>query len=168
MENSPDRHGWTENPDWVTEKVRGEADARSRDLSGGSRWEDRRNRGGRGGSDRSRGSARGGGNRGFYGQQDDAEDGRWQHRNNNSGGGGAGNDAYSRFNENRAGGRRKDEAGEPVLDRSGWSSASSWAVRKTLPADVQDYYSKRERGGPGVWNRQEEEPTAAAAGGTHV
>uniref|UniRef100_H3CJQ9 SFR19-like C-terminal domain-containing protein n=1 Tax=Tetraodon nigroviridis TaxID=99883 RepID=H3CJQ9_TETNG len=101
-----------------------------------------------------------GAHRGFYGQQEEAEDKRWQHRNNSNN---LGNDAYSRFNENRGGGRRKDEPGEAVLDRSGWSSASSWAVRKTLPADVQDYYSKRERGGPGVWNRQEEEPTAAAA-----
>lgn len=51
-----------------------------------------------------------------------------------------------------------------MIDRSGWSSASSWAVRRTLPADVQDYYSKRERGGAGSWNRQEEEqqPPAAA------
>lgn len=153
-ENSPERHSWTENPDWVTEKIRGDADSRSRDQGGASRWEERRSRGGRGGFERGRG---GGSSRGFYGQQDEAEDGRWQHRNNNSG---TGNDAYSRFNENR--GRRKDEAGEHVFDRSGWSSASSWAVRKTLPADVQDYYSKRERGGPGVWNRQEEEPAAAA------
>ncbi|KAK7895984.1 hypothetical protein WMY93_021309 [Mugilogobius chulae] len=53
------------------------------------------------------------------------------------------------------------DSGE-AMDRSGWSSASSWAVRRTLPADVQDYYSKRERGGPSGWNRQEEETTPAA------
>uniref|UniRef100_A0A3Q0SQJ8 SR-related CTD-associated factor 11 n=1 Tax=Amphilophus citrinellus TaxID=61819 RepID=A0A3Q0SQJ8_AMPCI len=165
-ESSPDRQGSADNPDWVTEKIRGEADGRNRDFgySGSSRWEDRsgnrgesRGRGGRGGFERGRGG-RGSGNRSFYNQQEEMSDNRWQPRNNFSGtGNNSGNDAYSRFNENRGGGRRKEsEPGEPMLDRSGWSSASSWAVRRTLPADVQDYYSKRERG-PGSWNRQEEE-----------
>uniref|UniRef100_A0A1A8J5V7 SR-related CTD-associated factor 11 n=1 Tax=Nothobranchius kuhntae TaxID=321403 RepID=A0A1A8J5V7_NOTKU len=83
----------------------------------------------------------------------------WLYKLNFSGtGNNSGNDSYSRFNENRGGGRKKEsDAGDSMLDRSGWSSASSWAVRKTLPADVQDYYSKRERGGPSSWNRQEEE-----------
>ncbi|XP_068443083.1 protein SCAF11 [Clinocottus analis] len=140
-ESSPERQGWSENPDWVTEKSR-DADGKS----GGPRWESR----GRGGSERGRGSGRGG-------------DNRWQPRNNFSGSGGnSGNDAYSRFNENRGGGRRKESDSGDNMDRSGWSSASSWAVRRTLPADVQDYYSKRERGGPGGWNRQEEEQPAAA------
>uniref|UniRef100_A0A3Q0SL79 SR-related CTD-associated factor 11 n=1 Tax=Amphilophus citrinellus TaxID=61819 RepID=A0A3Q0SL79_AMPCI len=152
-ESSPDRQGSADNPDWVTEKIR-----------------ESRGRGGRGGFERGRGG-RGSGNRSFYNQQEEMSDNRWQPRNNFSGtGNNSGNDAYSRFNENRGGGRRKEsEPGEPMLDRSGWSSASSWAVRRTLPADVQDYYSKRERG-PGSWNRQEEEqqqqqpPPAAAAG----
>ncbi|XP_026218418.1 protein SCAF11 isoform X2 [Anabas testudineus] len=176
-ETSPDRQGWSDNPDWVTEKTR-ESEARNRDLSfsGSSRWEDHRNsggsrveprgRGGRGGFERSRGAGRGGGsNRSFYSQQEEATDNRWQPRNNFSGtGNNSGNDSYSRFNENRGGGRRKEsEQGDSMLDRSGWSSASSWAVRRTLPADVQDYYSKRERGGPGGWNRQEEEQQPAAA-----
>lgn len=175
-ESSPDRQGSADNPDWVTEKIRSEADGRNRDFgySGSSRWEDRsgnrgepRGRGGRGGFERVRGGGRGSGNRSFYNQQEEMSDNRWQPRNNFSGtGNNSGNDAYSRFNENRGGGRRKEsEPGEPMLDRSGWSSASSWAVRRTLPADVQDYYSKRERG-PGSWNRQEEEqqqqPPAAA------
>lgn len=51
---------------------------------------------------------------------------------------------------------------DEALDRSGWSSASSWAVRRTLPADVQDYYSKRERGGASGWSRQDEETAPAA------
>lgn len=174
-ESSPDRQGWSENPDWVTEKSR-DVDGRSRDFGGGSRWEDQRNsgenrgeprgRGGRGGFDRNRGSGRGGSNRSFYNQQEEGADNRWQSRNIYSGtGNNSGTDSYSRFNENRGGGRRKDsEPGDSMLDRSGWSSASSWAVRRTLPADVQDYYSKRERGGPGGWNRQEEEQPTAAAG----
>ncbi|XP_038594496.1 protein SCAF11 isoform X2 [Micropterus salmoides] len=172
-ESSPDRQGWSENPDWVTEKSRADAE---RNSSGGSRWEDNRSsggnrgeprgRGGRGGLERGRGGAgRGGSNRSFFSQQDETADSRWQPRNNFSGtGNNSGTDAYSRFNENRGGGRRKEsESGESMVDRSGWSSASSWAVRRTLPADVQDYYSKRERGGPGGWNRQEEEQPAAAA-----
>uniref|UniRef100_A0AAQ4PEJ1 SFR19-like C-terminal domain-containing protein n=1 Tax=Gasterosteus aculeatus aculeatus TaxID=481459 RepID=A0AAQ4PEJ1_GASAC len=169
-ESSPERQGWSENPDWVTEKSRGEADSKSRDLGsgGGSRWEDRTSGGtrgesrGRGGSERGRGGA--GGSRGFYSQQEETSDSRWQPRTNFSGtGNNSGSDAYSRFNENRGGGRRKEsDSGDNMLDRSGWSSASSWAVRRTLPADVQDYYSKRERGGPGGWSRQDEEQPAAA------
>ncbi|XP_031721719.1 protein SCAF11 isoform X2 [Anarrhichthys ocellatus] len=162
-ESSPERQGWSENPDWVTEKSRGEADSKS--SSGGSRWEDRSSGGNRGESrgrgERGRGAGRGG--RSFYSQQEETSDNRWQPRNNFSGtGNNSGNDAYSRFNENRGGGRRKESDSGDNMDRSGWSSASSWAVRRTLPADVQDYYSKRERGGPGGWNRQEEEQPAAA------
>uniref|UniRef100_A0A8D0AD73 SR-related CTD-associated factor 11 n=1 Tax=Sander lucioperca TaxID=283035 RepID=A0A8D0AD73_SANLU len=163
-ESSPERQAWSENPDWVTEKTR--------EVGGGSRWEDRnsggnrgesRGRGGRGGFERGRGAGRGGagGNRSFFSQQEETADSRWQPRNNFSGTGNvSGNDAYSRFNENRGGGRRK-ESDPGDYDRSGWSSASSWAVRRTLPADVQDYYSKRERGGPGGWSRQEEEQPGA-------
>ena len=77
----------------------------------------------------------------------------------------SGNDAYSRFNENRLGGRRKmePESGESHLDRSGWSSASNWAVRRTLPADVQSYYSRKERGPStgGPWSKPEDEQSAA-------
>lgn len=176
-ESSPDRQS-SDNPDWVTEKIRGDADGRNRDFgySSSSRWEDhrgsggnrgeQRSRGGPGGFERGRGGGRGGGNRNFYNQQEEMSDSRWQSRNNFSGtGNNSGNDAYSRFNENRGGGRRKEpEPGEPMVDRSGWSSASSWAVRRTLPADVQDYYSKRERG-PGTWSRQEEEQQPPAAAG---
>lgn len=163
-ESSPERQGWSENPDWVTEKSRSDAESKSRTIGPSSRWESR-GRGGRGGSDRGRGAGRGGGgsSRGFYSQQEETADNRWQPRNNFSGSGSnSGNDAYSRYNENRGGCRRKESDSGDNLDRSGWSSASSWAVRRTLPADVQDYYSKRERGGPGGWNRQEEEQPAAA------
>uniref|UniRef100_A0A8D0AK00 SR-related CTD-associated factor 11 n=1 Tax=Sander lucioperca TaxID=283035 RepID=A0A8D0AK00_SANLU len=148
-ESSPERQAWSENPDWVTEKTR--------EVGGGSRWEDR-NSGGNRGESRGRG-----GRGGFERGRGETADSRWQPRNNFSGTGNvSGNDAYSRFNENRGGGRRK-ESDPGDYDRSGWSSASSWAVRRTLPADVQDYYSKRERGGPGGWSRQEEEQPGAAA-----
>ncbi|KAM9771426.1 uncharacterized protein scaf11 isoform 1-T2 [Syngnathus typhle] len=153
-ETSPERQGWSETPDWVMEKTR-EVESRNWDLGGGggSRWEDRAARG--------RGGGRGGGNRGIHNPQQD-DDNRRPPRNSSGMGNNSGNDAYSRFNENRPGGRRKQEsdAGDSMLDRSGWSSASSWAVRRTLPADVQDYYSKRERGGAGGWTRSEEEQPA--------
>ncbi|XP_019747342.1 protein SCAF11 isoform X2 [Hippocampus comes] len=160
-ETSPERQGWSENPDWVTEKTRGEVEGRNWDFGGGSRWEDRGPRG-RVGFEQGRGAGRGGGNRGFHSQLQE-DDNRRQPRSNSGMGNNSGNDAYSRFNENRGGGRRKPESdpGDSMLDRSGWSSASSWAVRRTLPADVQDYYSKRERGGAGSWTRPEEEQPAA-------
>lgn len=145
-----------ENPDWVMEKARADTEAR---VTSGPRWEDKS-----WGGDRGRGTGRGRGAYGTSNQQGEQAENRWQPRNtfsgtsNNSGG-----DAYSRFNENR-GGRRKDpEMGESMMDRSGWSSASSWAVRRTLPADVQNYYSRRDRGGgagSGSWSRQEETSTA--------
>lgn len=70
-------------------------------------------------------------------------------------------DSYNRFNENRVGTKRKEpEGSDSAVDRSGWSSASSWAVRRTLPADVQNYYSRRDRGSSNVWNRQEEDQSA--------
>ncbi|XP_037616450.1 protein SCAF11 isoform X2 [Sebastes umbrosus] len=157
-ESSPERQSWSENPDWVTEKTRGDADVKNRDGFSSAFRE--RGRGGRG--ERGRGAGRGGdgGGRSFYNQQGETGDSRWPRNNFSGTGNNSGNDAYSRFNENRGGGRRKDS--EPG-DRSGWSSASSWAVRRSLPADVQDYYSKRERGGSGGWNRQEEEQPGTAA-----
>ncbi|KAM3859240.1 uncharacterized protein scaf11 [Diretmus argenteus] len=164
-ETSPDRQSRSNNPDWVLEKTRSDAESRNRDdqrNSGGDSW----TRGGWGGSDRGRGAGQGGCNRFTYNQQGESADNRWPRNNFSGTGSNSGNDAYSRFNENRGGGRRKDADPGDMMDRSGWSSASSWAVRRTLPADVQDYYSRRERGGggggSGGWNRQEEEQTASA------
>jgi len=57
----------------------------------------------------------------------------------------------------------ESDSGDGQIDRSGWSSASNWAVRRTLPADVQNYYSRKDRG-PGnasVWGRQDEDQPAA-------
>lgn len=49
----------------------------------------------------------------------------------------------SRFNDERSNKKKTEDPIETPVDRSGWSSASNWAARKTLPTDVQDYYSKR-------------------------
>uniref|UniRef100_A0A8C8IZ18 RING-type domain-containing protein n=1 Tax=Oncorhynchus tshawytscha TaxID=74940 RepID=A0A8C8IZ18_ONCTS len=145
-----------ENPDWVIEKARADTEAR---VTSGPRWEDK----GWGG-DRGRGTGRGRGAYGTSNQQGEQAENRWQPRNTFSGtSNNSGSDAYSRFNENRGGRRKEPEMGESMMDRSGWSSASSWAVRRTLPADVQNYYSRRDRGGgagSGSWSRQEETSTA--------
>ncbi|XP_062849989.1 protein SCAF11 isoform X2 [Trichomycterus rosablanca] len=124
-------------------------------------------RGGRGrGFDQGHASGHGRGGQRFSGQYGESADNWRQQRNSFSGmANNTGGDSYSNFNENRPGGKRKElESSEPPLDRSGWSAASSWAVRRTLPADVQNYYSRRGRGpGPGgsIWNKQDEEQPAA-------
>ncbi|XP_077091295.1 uncharacterized protein scaf11 isoform X3 [Siphateles boraxobius] len=159
-EASPDRSR-SENPDWVKdrEKLWPDADSRGReprkDENSGDPPSDSWCRGGwsagRGG--------RGGSNWSASQQSEPADN--WRQRTSFSGT--ANNtDSYSRFNENRAGGKRKEsDGGETAMDRSGWSSASSWAVRRTLPADVQNYYSRRDRGGGNnTWNRQEEDQGA--------
>ncbi|KAM3926914.1 protein SCAF11 isoform 2-T2 [Leptodactylus fuscus] len=116
-------------------------------------WNSPRSRGGRG-----RGGFRGGFN---YGDQNE----NWNNRQPYSGNSNTSGQESSRFPESKSKPKYEDSF-EPRTDRSGWSSASSWAVRKTLPADVQNYYSKRGRnstgsqggGGAGVWPRQEETP----------
>nr|XP_015208418.1 PREDICTED: protein SCAF11 [Lepisosteus oculatus] len=173
----PPERGRTENPDWVKEKVKSDLELRSRDTGvlNESRWDENKNDGagdswnrsfspGGWKSDRGRGggSGRGGGFRGGFGQAEPIEN-RWQPRNSFSGiSNNSGNDSYSRFNENRHNRRKGDQdfVAEPPVDRSGWSSASSWAVRRTLPADVQNYYSRKGRnssGSQGGWMKQEEE-----------
>ncbi|KTG06403.1 hypothetical protein cypCar_00046327 [Cyprinus carpio] len=158
-EASPDR-GRSENPDWVQERERlwPDTDSRGReprrdenagDLPAES-WS-------RGGWNAGRGR---GGAHWSSGQQSEPAD-NWRQRTSFSGTTNNA-DSYNRFNDNRPGGKRKESEGtETLLDRSGWSSASSWAVRRTLPADVQNYYSRRDRGGGNnTWNRQEEDQGA--------
>ncbi|XP_043086692.1 protein SCAF11 isoform X2 [Puntigrus tetrazona] len=158
-EASPDRSR-SENPDWVRERERlwPDTDSRGReprrDENAGDppaeSWS-------RGWSNAGRGR---GGAHWSSGQQGEPAD-NWRQRSSFSGT--ANNaDSYNRFNDNRAGGKRKESEGaETPLDRSGWSSASSWAVRRTLPADVQNYYSRRDRGGGNnTWNKQEEDQVA--------
>ncbi|XP_069832066.1 protein SCAF11 [Dendropsophus ebraccatus] len=109
-------------------------------------WNSPRSRGGRG-----RGGFRGGFN---YGDQNE----NWNNRQPYSGNSNTLGQESSRFPESKNKLKYEDSFDSPA-DRSGWSSASSWAVRKTLPADVQNYYSKRGRnstGSQGVWPRPEE------------
>ncbi|XP_067283050.1 protein SCAF11 [Pseudorasbora parva] len=160
-EASPDRSR-SENPDWVKDRERLWPDTDSqrreprRDENVGSPPADSWCRGGW-----NAGRGRGGAHWTSSQQAEPADN--WRPRASFSGTNNA--DSYSRFNENRAGGKRKDcESGESAMDRSGWSSASSWAVRRTLPADVQNYYSRRDRGGGNnTWNRQEEDQGAPGA-----
>ncbi|XP_046873664.1 protein SCAF11 isoform X2 [Hypomesus transpacificus] len=171
---SPDQ-GCLTNPDWVQEKTAGDAGARSHEtlsVDENNRWDDQVSSGlsdswrrcgiptGCGGSER---RSPGQGGYRMCNQPEEQGENRWQSRNNFSGTAkNSGSDSYSRFNENRGSRRKEADLGELPLDRSGWSSASSWAVRRTLPADVQSYYSRRERGagGGGGWiRREEDQPT---------
>ncbi|XP_056429961.1 protein SCAF11 isoform X2 [Hyla sarda] len=109
-------------------------------------WNSPRSRGGRG-----RGGFRGGIN---YGDQNE----NWNNRQPYSGNSNTPGQESSRFPESKNKPKYDDSFDSPA-DRSGWSSASSWAVRKTLPADVQNYYSKRGRiatGSQGIWPKPEE------------
>ncbi|XP_072002946.1 protein SCAF11 isoform X2 [Engystomops pustulosus] len=111
-------------------------------------WNSPRSRGGRG-----RGGFRGGFN---YGDQNENN---WNNRQPFSGNSITSGQESSRFPESKMKPKYEDSYDAPA-DRSGWSSASSWAVRKTLPADVQNYYSKRGRNSSGsqgsVWPKPEE------------
>lgn len=165
-EGSPDQ-GRSENPDWVRERERTwtDTDTRGREPSREETMSDPPaeswSRGGWNADQGQRSAGRGRGAQWSSGQQGDPAD-NWRQRNSFSGT--ANNtDSYNRFNENRAGVKRKEpESSDMPMDRSGWSSASSWAVRRTLPADVQNYYSRRDRGGASnVWNKQEEEQSAS-------
>ncbi|XP_075065183.1 protein SCAF11 isoform X2 [Mixophyes fleayi] len=107
----------------------------------------------RGNGGRGRGGFRGGFS---YGDQNENT---WNNRQSYSGNSNTSGQESSRFPEHKNYKPKYEDSFEPPADRSGWSSASSWAVRKTLPADVQNYYSKRGRNSTGsqpVWPRQEE------------
>ncbi|XP_073410345.1 protein SCAF11 [Dendrobates tinctorius] len=111
-------------------------------------WNSPRSRGGRG-----RGGFRGGFN---YGEQ---HENNWNNRQPYSGNSATQGPECSRILESKNKPKYEDMF-DSAVDRSGWSSASSWAVRKTLPADVQNYYSKRGKSTTGsqggVWPKQEE------------
>lgn len=111
-------------------------------------WNSPRGRGGLG-----RGGFRGGFN---YGDQNENS---WNNRQPYSGNSNALGQESTRVQEHQNYKPKYEETYESPVDRSGWTSASSWAVRKTLPADVQSYYSKRGRGSTGSqqqgWPRPE-------------
>ncbi|KAM8971964.1 protein SCAF11 [Pelodytes ibericus] len=162
-------------PDWVVEKMksvesRGKGASRSRVSPRGSNWDsnhyssgeswsrspdtDWKTPRGRGGRGRGRGGFHGG-----FGYADQNES-QWNNRQPFSGNSNSSGHESSRFTEQRNYRPKYDQDQfDSPADRSGWSSASSWAVRKTLPADVQNYYSKRGRAPTSsqqVWPRPEE------------
>ncbi|CAH2277991.1 SCAF11 isoform X1 [Pelobates cultripes] len=167
-ESYQDNSNQNDYPDWVVEKMksvetRGQGSHRSRVSPRGSQWDSNNYNAGDSWtkatnmdwkSPRGRGGFRGG-----FGYGDQTEN-RWNNRQPFSGNSNSSGHESSRFNEQRNyKPKYEQEQFDSPADRSGWSSASSWAVRKTLPADVQNYYSKRGKAPTGsqpVWPRQEE------------
>ncbi|NXC48216.1 SCAFB protein, partial [Penelope pileata] len=167
---SPDK--WRNDcPDWVMERINSVPEVKNRerdkphwedgrhDNSGqswnknfGSSWIPNRGRGHRG---------RGGRGRGGFTYGDQSEN-HWQSRKPFSGNSNGSGNETTRFSEQQPYKRKNEQDSfDTPADRSGWTSASSWAVRKTLPADVQNYYSRRGRNSSspqsGWGTRQEEE-----------
>ncbi|XP_032732860.1 protein SCAF11 isoform X4 [Lontra canadensis] len=173
--NSADKHR-NDCPSWVTEKINSGPDPRTRnpDKLKDSHWEENRNENSGNSWNKNFGSGwmsnRGRGNRGrgtYRGgfAYTDQNENRWQNRKPLSGNSNSSGNESFKFVEQQPY-KRKNEQQEfsfdTPADRSGWTSASSWAVRKTLPADVQNYYSRRGRNSSGPqsgWMRQEEETT---------
>ncbi|XP_015989794.1 protein SCAF11 isoform X1 [Rousettus aegyptiacus] len=172
--NSADKHR-NDCPTWVTEKINSGPDPRTRNPEKlkDSHWEENRNENSGNSWNKNFGSGwmsnRGRGNRGrgtYRGSfaYTDQNENRWQNRKPLSGNSnGSGNDSF-KFVEQQPYKRKSEQefSFDTPADRSGWTSASSWAVRKTLPADVQNYYSRRGRNSSGSqsgWMRQEEETT---------
>ncbi|KAM6154795.1 protein SCAF11 [Erethizon dorsatum] len=169
--NSADKHR-NDCPNWVTEKINSGPDPRTRNPEKlkDSHWEENRNENSGNSWNKNLGSGwmsnRGRGNRGrgaYRGSlaYTDQNENRWQNRkplsgNSNS----SGNDSF-KFVEQQPYKQKSEQefSFDTPADRSGWTSASSWAVRKTLPADVQNYYSRRGKNASGqqsAWMRQEE------------
>ncbi|NWR69765.1 SCAFB protein, partial [Centropus unirufus] len=158
-------------PDWVMERINSVPEVRNRerekphwedsrhDNSGhswnknfGSGWIPNRGRGQRGRGGRGRGGF-------MYGDQ---SENHWQSRKPLSGNSNGSGNETSRFPEHQPYKRKneQDYSFDTPADRSGWTSASSWAVRKTLPADVQNYYSRRGRNSSSPqtgWGMRQEE-----------
>ncbi|KAF6340412.1 SR-related CTD associated factor 11 [Rhinolophus ferrumequinum] len=172
--NSADKHR-NDCPNWVTEKINSGPDPRTRNPEKlkDSHWEENRNENSGNSWNKNFGSGwmsnRGRGNRGrgtYRGSfaYTDQNENRWQNQKAPSGNSnGSGNESF-KFVEQQPYKRKSEQefSFDTPADRSGWTSASSWAVRKTLPADVQNYYSRRGRNSSGSqsgWMRQEEETT---------
>ncbi|XP_008839536.1 protein SCAF11 isoform X2 [Nannospalax galili] len=171
--NSSDKHR-NDCPSWVTEKINSGPDPRTRNPEKlkDSHWEENRNENSGNSWSKNFGSGwmsnrgRGTRGRGTYGGSfafADQSENRWQNRKPLSGNSNSpGNDSL-KFMEQQPYKRKSEQefTFDTPADRSGWTSASSWAVRKTLPADVQNYYSRRGRNASGpqsAWMRQEETP----------
>ncbi|KAM4748874.1 protein SCAF11 [Rhinophrynus dorsalis] len=169
--NTSEQYPDNDYPDWVMEKMkpdnRGRGGNRSRGFRRGAHWEDNhynagdswnRNSGLDWNSPRGRGGRGRGGFRGGFGYGDQNAN-RWNNRPPFFGNSRGLRPESPRFKEQRNFRPKCEQDSFNVpADRSGWSSASSWAVRKTLPADVQSYYSKRGRNttnSQSGWPRQE-------------
>lgn len=170
--NSADKHR-NDCSSWVTETINSGPDPRTRhpEKLKDSLWEENRNENSGNAWNKNFGSGwmsnRGRGNRGrgtYRGNfaYSDQNENQWQNRKPLSGNSnGSGNESF-KFVEQQPYKRKSEQefSFDTPADRSGWTSASSWAVRKTLPADVQNYYSRRGRNSSGSqsgWMRQEEE-----------
>ncbi|TEA35706.1 hypothetical protein DBR06_SOUSAS1110056, partial [Sousa chinensis] len=172
--DSADKHR-NDCPSWVTEKINSGPDPRTRNPEKlkDSHWEENRNEnagnswnknfGSGWMSNRGRGNRGRGAYRGGFAYTDQNEN-RWQNRKPLSGNSNSSGNETFKFVEQQPYKRKSEQefSFDTPADRSGWTSASSWAVRKTLPADVQNYYSRRGRSSAGpqsAWMRQEEETT---------
>ncbi|XP_053411574.1 protein SCAF11 isoform X2 [Nycticebus coucang] len=172
--NSADKYR-NDCPNWVTEKINSGPDPRTRrpEKLKESHWEENRNENSGNSWNKNFGSGwlsnRGRGNRGrgtYRGSFacTDQNENRWQNRKPLSGNSNSSGNESFKFVEQQPYKRKTEQefSFDTPADRSGWTSASSWAVRKTLPADVQNYYSRRGRNSSGPqsgWMRQEEETT---------
>nr|XP_025139816.1 protein SCAF11 isoform X4 [Bubalus bubalis] len=170
--NSADKHR-NDCPTWVTEKINSGPDPRIRNPEKlkDSHWEENRNENSGNSwnknfssawmSNRGRGNRGRGNHRGGFAYTDQNEN-RWQNRKPLSGNSNSSGTETFKFVEQQPYKRKSEQefSFDTPADRSGWTSASSWAVRKTLPADVQNYYSRRGRSSSGPqsgWMRQDEE-----------
>ncbi|XP_072510362.1 protein SCAF11 isoform X2 [Notamacropus eugenii] len=171
-QGSVDKHR-NDCPDWIMERINSGPDPRTRNTEKfkDSHWEENRhdnagkswnkNFGSSWMSNRGRGSRGRGTFRASFGHVEQNEN-RWQNRKPLSGNSNSSGNESSKFVEQQPYRRKSEQefSFDTPADRSGWTSASSWAVRKTLPADVQNYYSRRGRNSSGPqsgWMRQEEE-----------
>ncbi|XP_068950348.1 protein SCAF11 isoform X2 [Petaurus breviceps papuanus] len=171
-QSSADKHR-NDCPDWIMERINSGPDPRTRNKEKfkESHWEENRhdnagkswnkNFGSTWMSNRGRGSRGRGTFRVSFGHVEQNEN-RWQNRKPLSGNSNSSGNESSKFVEQQPYRRKSEQefSFDTPADRSGWTSASSWAVRKTLPADVQNYYSRRGRNSSGPqsgWMRQEEE-----------
>uniref|UniRef100_UPI00398E69FF protein SCAF11 isoform X2 n=1 Tax=Pristiophorus japonicus TaxID=55135 RepID=UPI00398E69FF len=158
------------NPEWLSEQLQTSSDMnmRENEYRNDAKWEENRyerddhwaNRGFGSGWKRGRGRFWGGP---FPGDQSEMP---WQNRRSNFSGEQNNSGKYQgtgprRYNDHQPSRwRGESNVSSDVRDRSGWSSFSSWNARKTLPADVQNYYANRGRqtsGAQSIWRGPDEE-----------
>lgn len=153
MNSVPDaRNRERDKPHWEDGRHDNSGHSWNKNFSSG--WIPNRGRGQRGRGGRGRGGF-------MYGDQSENQ---WQNRKPLSGNSNGSGNETARFPEHQPYKRKneQDYSFDTPADRSGWTSASSWAVRKTLPADVQNYYSRRGRNSPSPqsgWGMRQEEET---------